>query len=190
MGRLWLHPYIKDKHWNIIRLTVNLQWTLFLMDKRHFFSGVIPTFTCPSVHLTNNWLISSGLLWITETPFTSLSSSPTCTKPVKSVHAGWAGRNINDVQRDFSVLPGSVGFSICILRSALLLDPQIRAASVLGCDLFICSHNNATKEHERREVDIFLPQDRSTEPTILYWWAFFHHLTARKKDYSLLTFIL
>lgn len=36
--------------------------------------------------LTSSWLISSGLLWITETPLTSLSSSPTWTKPVRRQH--------------------------------------------------------------------------------------------------------
>lgn len=56
-----------------------------------------------------------------------------------------AQNDISGVQTGFSGPPGSLGFIVCILTSVLLLDPQIRAASVLSCDLFICSHNNATR---------------------------------------------
>lgn len=55
-----------------------------------------------SMSITSSWLISSGLLWITETPLTSLSSSPTWTNPVRRGH-----RIINDNQRGFTE---SLGF--------------------------------------------------------------------------------
>lgn len=63
--------------------------------------------------------------------------------------AYWVGRNINDSQRLFAELHGSLGFISGIWTSVSLSDPQIRAASILGCELCICHQNNEIKGREK-----------------------------------------
>lgn len=66
------------------------------------------------VCLTSSWLISSGLLCTTDTPFTSLSSSPTWTRPVRGREAEtsmtarrWRASRVCGLHRSYLISAGA-----------------------------------------------------------------------------------